>query len=158
MKVAYAKKLAQLLIASGSPFLFFGCIEPEPQDPLYTPKALEPQSRGITVVTSTPYNCKVLGEVEGKDNVLGTRGTTRERLREGAMNDLKNTAAATANLNNRIMIKITKESMRCSITLNGRKQEIPCTYGYELNKLPPQVAVYPLSHRIHADVYDCGEK
>lgn len=158
MKTSLIKRLAQLLIVSGSPFLFFGCIEPEPQDPLYIPKALESQGRGITEAKSAPYNCRVLGEVEGKDNASGTRGATKERLREGAINDLKNEAGTTTNPNNRIMIKITKEIAQCTTTLNGKNLIVPCTYDYELNKLPPQQLVYAYSYRIHADVYDCGEK
>lgn len=156
MKVAYAKKLAQLLIASGSLFLVFGCAEPKPS---YIPKALESQARGITTATSTPYNCKVLGEVEGRDDASGTQGATKERLREGAINDLRNEASsAVGGENKRIMLKINKEEIQCSAAMRGKAtlQNIKCTHDYEVPK--GAIIIAPISYRIHADVYDCGQK
>lgn len=157
MKVAYAKKLAQLLIASGSPFLFFGCIEPEPQDPLYTPKALESQGRGITFADSTPYNCRILGKVEGRDYVSGRRGATREKLRESAENELKNEAGRVVGENKRIMLRITKKDVRCIVLLrNGNKQEIKCNEPILFGGDIVNGAI--LSYSVEAEIFDCGEK
>jgi len=68
--------------------IFIAC-NSEPPLPQYKPKPLEAQGKGITVAKNTPYNCKVLGEVEDKDNTGNTHGATKETLREGTINDLK---------------------------------------------------------------------
>lgn len=126
---------------------------PEPKPP-YQPKQLEAQARGITVAKSTPYNCKILGEVEGKDNVIGKSGATRELLREGAMNDLRNEASYVAGQGTRAMLSITKEEVLCTATVGGEMQTINCTNG-----LPKGAKNGSLvSHRIHAQVFDCGDK
>lgn len=160
MKVAYAKKLAQLLIVSGSPFLFFGCIEePEPQAPLYTPKALESQGRGVTFADSTPYNCMILGKVEGRDYVSGRRGATREKLRESVRNELKNEAGRVVGENKRIMLRITREDVRCIVLLrNGTRQEIQCNNPVSVGGDGNIVNLAFLSHSVEAEVFDCGEK
>ncbi|TLD80113.1 DUF4156 domain-containing protein [Helicobacter sp. MIT 05-5293] len=159
MKIAYTKRLAQLSIILGSPLLFFGCLEePEPQAPLYTPKALESQGRGITIAHSTPYNCKILGEVEGRDYVSGRRNPTRDKLQESARNELKNEAGEVAGENRRIMLRITKEETKCMVLFkNGIKQEITCKEPVIIGK-DNIVGGALLSHSVKADVFDCGEK
>lgn len=130
----------------------FGGGEP-PKQP-YEPKKLEAQARGITVAKSTPYNCKILGEVEGKDNVGDRSGATRELLREGAINDLRNEASYVAGEGKRAMIAITKEEVKCIATVGKARQNVDCTKGLP-NGATNGVLV---SQRIHAQVFDCGEK
>lgn len=148
------KKIIFFSMGIGISLLFFGCGDPAPSLPEYQPKALESQGRGITVAKSTPYNCKILGEVEGKDTTRGTRGAIRETLREGAINDLRNEAGATAKDGKRIMLKITKEEVQCKATFKDGSRTVDCTNGV------PQGATSAslLSHRIHADVFECGDK
>ena len=149
------KNLISLGISIGISFLVFGCANPEPQLPMFKPKALEAQGKGITVAKSTPYNCIILGEVEGKDNTRGTQGATRETLREGAINDLKNEAGNVAGEGKRIMLKINKEEVLCSVLMqNGRKAVVKCNDGLPTGAVQGELD----SHRIHADVFDCGGK
>lgn len=137
----------------GVPFLFFGCIDPATPLPQFTPTALESQGKGITIANSTPYNCKILGEVEGKDDASGTQGVISEKLREGAINDLKNEAGATAP-NKRIMLRITNEKVQCRGLVRNQTRDFDCTNG-----IPKGVTnVIPISHRIHAEVFECGDK
>ena len=66
----------------------------------------------------------ILGEVEGKDNVGNTRGVTRELLREGALNDLKNEAGNVVTGGKRIMLSITKEQVTCVAKLQGETMHV----------------------------------
>ena len=84
-----------------------------PQLPAYEPKKLNEEARGIAVAYSIPYTCKLLGEVEGKDNSDGKVPPSFEDIREGATNDLRNHAAELVNEDSRILLKLTKEAMTC---------------------------------------------
>lgn len=126
----------------------------DPQLPAYEAKTLNESARGIAVAYSVPYNCKVLGEVEGKDEAGGKAGPTFEQIREGATNDLRNQAADLVRGGQRLMLSVTKEAMVCQIrTKKDRYQEEDCTLW---NKLPDNTQI--LSYRIHANVFECGEK
>ncbi|STQ87120.1 hypothetical protein LS73_008130 [Helicobacter muridarum] len=126
----------------------------DPQLPMYEPKTLNESARGIAVAYSIPYNCKVLGEVEGKDEAGGKAGPTFEQIREGATNDLRNQAADLVRGGQRLMLSISKEAMICQIrTKKDKYQEEDCTLW---NKLPANSQI--LSYRIHANVFECGEK
>lgn len=144
------------ILSSGIALLLSGCLEPTPQPlPQYTPKALETQGKGITIAKSTPYNCVILGEVEGKDSVGNTRGATRELLRESALNDLKNEAGNVVADGKRIMLAITKEKVTCYATLIGQANNtIDCTDGVPREALSASLE----SHRIHAQVFECGAR
>lgn len=126
----------------------------DPQLPAYEPKTLNENARGIAVAYSVPYNCKVLGEVEGKDEAAGKAGPTFEKIREGATNDLRNQAGDLVRGGQRLMLSVTKEAMICQVrTKKDQFQEYDCTLW---NKLPPNAQI--LSYRIHANVFECGEK
>ena len=75
-----------------------------PQLPAYEPKRLNEEARGIAVAYSVPYTCKLLGEVEGKDNSDGKVPPSFEDIREGATNDLRNHAAELVNEDSRILV------------------------------------------------------
>ena len=92
----------------------------EPPKPQYQLKSIEAQARGVTVAKNIPYNCRILGEVEGKDNVGDRSGATRKLLRESAINDLRNEAYYVAEQGKRTMVNITKEV--CRIFLRGAWQ------------------------------------
>ncbi|MWV63074.1 hypothetical protein DCO58_00790 [Helicobacter saguini] len=126
----------------------------DPQLPAYEPKTLNENARGIAVAYSVPYNCKVLGEVEGKDDTEGRAGPTFEKIRDGAQNDLKNQAGDLVRGGQRLMLSVTKEAMICQVrTKKDQYQEYDCTLW---NKLPTNSKI--LSYRIHANVFECGEK
>ncbi|RDU70508.1 hypothetical protein CQA66_08070 [Helicobacter aurati] len=126
----------------------------DPQLPPYEPKTLNESARGIAVAYTMPYNCKVLGEVEGKDEAGGKAGPTFEQIREGATNDLRNQAADLVRGGQRLMLSVSKEAMICQVrTKKDKYQEEDCTLW---NKLPPNAQI--LSYRIHANVFECGEK
>ncbi|RDU65702.1 hypothetical protein CQA53_05955 [Helicobacter didelphidarum] len=126
----------------------------DPQLPVYEPKTLNEAARGIAVAYSVPYNCKVLGEVEGKDEAGGKAGPTFEKIREGATNDLRNQAADLVRGGQRLMLSVTKEAMICQMrTKKDQYQEEDCTLW---DKLPTNGQI--LSYRIHANVFECGEK
>lgn len=126
----------------------------DPQHPPYEPKTLNENARGIAVAYSVPYNCKVLGEVEGKDEAGGKAAPTFEQIREGATNDLRNQAADLVRGGQRLMLSVTKEAMICQMrTKKDKYQEEDCT---RWDKLPNNGQI--LSYRIHANVFECGEK
>ena len=121
--------------------------------PPYQPKQLESQAKGITVANSTPYNCKILGEVEGKDYATGKSGATKESVREGAINDLCNQASNVVGKGKRAMVAITREVSECESTVGFRTQTTNC------NDLPKGATnPKPISYRISAQVFDCGNK
>lgn len=121
--------------------------------PPYQPKQLESQARGITVANNTPYNCKILGEVEGKDYATGKSGATKESLREGAINDLRNEASNVVGKGKRAMVAITREVSECESTAGFTKKTTSC------NNLPQGATnIKPISYRIIAQVFDCGSK
>lgn len=125
-----------------------------PQLPAYEPKRLNEEARGIAVAYSVPYTCKLLGEVEGKDNSDGKVPPSFEDIREGATNDLRNHAAELVNDDSRLLVKLTKEAMTCEMRVSdGRYEEKDCT-AWE--KIPQNGKI--LSYRIHANVFECGTK
>lgn len=125
-----------------------------PQLPAYEPKRLNEEARGIAVAYSIPYTCKLLGEVEGKDNSDGKVPPSFEDIREGATNDLRNHAAELVNDDSRLLVKLTKEAMTCEMRVSdGRYEEKDCT-AWE--KIPQNGKI--LSYRIHANVFECGIK
>lgn len=128
-------------------------IEQQPKPP-FEPKQLEARARGISIVKDSPYNCKVLGEAEGKDNAFDKSGTTKELLRESALNDLRNEASYIAGEGKRVMIFITREEVLCEGTVNGTRRSINCAFS-----LPKSVKNAILtSYKIQAQVFDCGDK
>ncbi len=125
-----------------------------PQLPAYEPKKLNEEARGIAVAYSIPYTCKLLGEVEGKDNSDGKVPPSFEDIREGATNDLRNHASELVNEDSRILLKLTKEAMTCEMRVNdGKYVEKDCT-AWE--KIPENGKI--LSYRIHANVFECGTR
>ena len=63
------------------------------------------------MVRTTPYNCRVLGEVEGSDNANGYDGATYESMRKSAYNDLKNEAVEVVGFLNAGVNKIIKHGV-----------------------------------------------
>lgn len=109
--------------------------------PMFSPKPLDVSARGITEVRDTPYNCKVLGEAEGSDDATGYAAATLERVRKGALNDLRNEAVAVVGAT----LYILDEWALC---YGERGRPVGC----------PQNAVYVNSYRVRAQIFDCGEK
>lgn len=108
-------------------------------------KAAGRKRRGITEVRDTPYNCKVLGEVEGSDDATGYAAATLGQVRKGALNDLRNEAVAVVGAGKRITLYILNEWALC---YGERGRLVGC----------PQNAVYVNSYRVRAQIFDCGEK
>ncbi len=121
--------------------------------PPYQPKQLESQAKSITVANNTPYNCKILGEVEGKDYATGKSGATKESVREGAINDLRNQASNVVGKGKRAMVAITREVSECESTVGFRTKTSDCSRLPEGATNPK-----PISYRISAQVFDCGNK
>ena len=125
-----------------------------PQLPSYEPKKLNEEARGIAVAYSIPYTCKLLGEVEGRDDSDGKVPPSFEDIREGATNDLRNHASELVNEDSRILLKLTKEAMICEMRVNdGKYEEKDCTTW---GKIPQNGKI--LSYRIHANVFECGTR
>ena len=57
------KLIPSIILTTIASTVLSGCVQFVP----YEGKSLNPEARGITTVRSTPYGCKVLGEVEGKE-------------------------------------------------------------------------------------------
>lgn len=120
--------------------LLTGCVAPQ-----FEPKPLSPNSKGIAMVNSTPYSCKVLGEAEGSDETNGRINPAIERLRQGAINDLKNEAVEIVGLHKRVVLYIIKE-------------EALCYWLFEGIKACPAGSSSALGYRVRAQIFDCGDK
>lgn len=134
-------KLAKLLPLAFVAVLFVGC-----SSVAFTPKPLDYDARGITVVKETPYNCKVLGETEGYDEADNRSGATYEKVRKGAYNDLRNEALAVVrDSNHRITLRIVQEDIVCG---NNIFYQIKCN----------QINSNIYSYRVKAQIFDCGNR
>lgn len=124
------------------PAMLTSCVALKP----YEPTPLNENAKGITTVKSTPYGCKVLGEVEGREtwerkgdyNV----GNTNE-VKEGALNDLRNKAYEAVGSGKRITLRIIDEKAIC---VNNE----PCD--------PETTHLRVKSYEITAQVFECGTK
>ena len=142
-----------------------GCFgsKPEPALPDFKPKALDDKARGITIASSKPYNCKVVGETEGHDEVEGkVANVTKAKIRLGAINDLKNESVHAIKEGQKVMIAIAKEEMMCKrypVDKKGRVQwnvpakEVECT---NVDPIPQNMKI--ASFKVYGDLYDCGAK
>ena len=136
-----------------------GCFsQPEPPKPQYKPTALENNARGITIASSKPYNCKIVGEIERQEDIGDTVGATKNTARQGAINVLKNEAAYVVKEGQKIMITITKEESRCKYTELDKKKnktvrEALCPQN---DDLPNNVKI--ISYKVYGDIFDCGDK
>lgn len=118
---------------------------------MFVPKTLNEEARGISTVTSTPYGCRVLGEIEGKDSRPIQRqmtmivGDTLSAMREGAMNDLRNNAVEViGNSQKRTVLKIVAQQAICHNAQSCANQE--------LEHQPIE------SYIVKAEVFECGDK
>ncbi|MBN6073822.1 DUF4156 domain-containing protein [Aggregatibacter actinomycetemcomitans] len=109
----------------------------------YVGKQLNPEARGIATVRATPYGCHVLGEAEGKDSVdQFTQGYNKEKLRDSALNDLRNQAAEIVGRSNkRITLRIIEEGITC---------------GGECSKDYPHLTM--TGYKVVGQIFECGEK
>ncbi|HGO5823110.1 TPA: hypothetical protein ACK3JW_000771 [Mannheimia haemolytica] len=118
----------------------------------YFPKTLDDKAKGISTVRTTPYGCKVLGEIEGKDNipptppmVLGNTLSSLSSLREGAMNDLRNNAIdVVGNSKKRTVLKIVSEVAFCSAGVDCPNQAMESQHIH--------------SYLVKAEIFECGDK
>ena len=129
--------LALLCAVAG---ILSGCVAPQ-----FEPKPLLANSKGIAMGNSTPYSCKVLGEAEGSDEANGRINPAIERLRQGAINDLKNEAVEIVGLHKRVVLYIIKE-------------EALCYWLFEGIKACPAGSSSALGYRVRAQIFDCGDK
>lgn len=150
MSVKIVSHTHKVVIGATLALFMAGCFGPTVP---YVPKELEKQARSVTVAKSTPYNCRLLGEAEGQDDAEGKIGPSYEKIREGALNDLRNTAADVAH-GKRALVAPTHEKLMCSSVgfFGGRSTPFEC----KPNALGKKVVAQ--SYRIHAQVFDCGEK
>lgn len=108
--------------------------------------ALHKEAVGVTIARNTPYNCTVLGEIEGRsDTELGAMGANLQTLRDSAINDAKNTASQVVGANKRIMLRIFNEMAIC---MQGNRP-VNCT---------EREIGFIRSYRLNAQVFDCGQK
>ncbi|MDY5950099.1 MAG: hypothetical protein SPJ16_02740 [Helicobacter sp.] len=142
-----------------------GCFEkPKPNIPEFQPKALSENARGITMASSKAYHCKIVGEMEGHDEVRGkVSNVTRERIRQGAINDLKNELTYAIKDGQKVMIHISREQMKCraypvdkkgKVIPKSHLKEMDCTDWEDVPEDRGQI----ISYKVYADLYDCGDK
>lgn len=116
----------------------------------FVPKALNENAKGISTVRSTPYGCKVLGEIEGKDEKKSIAGEiiiggTLFSMREGAMNDLRNNAVeVVGNSKKRTVLKVISEVAFCAQGYKCPNQEI------EIQNID--------SYLVKGEIFECGDK
>lgn len=132
-------------VLSGLSTVLTGCAT-EP----FVPKALNENAKGISTVRSTPYGCKVLGEIEGKDEKKSIAGGiiiggTLLSMREGAMNDLRNNAVeVVGNSKKRTVLKVISEAAFCAQGYKCPNQEI------EIQNIH--------SYLVKGEIFECGDK
>jgi len=142
------KVLFCTLMFTGVSTMLTGCVAPNP----FVPKALNEKAKGITTVRSTPYGCKVLGEVEGVDESKTSPHDltplvampTMAELRQGAMNDLRNNAAEVVGKSKRITLRVIDEKLTCYG--NGA-----CPSDIQDNHIVKRFSVT-------AQIFECGKK
>lgn len=140
----------ELTITKSAPYSYYKL----PQLPVYTPKPLIEEAKGIAIVNGVPLNCKLLGETEGIDSSDGKSAPSFEVIREGALNDLRNGTMDLVDARDRIVLTPVKEAMTCEIrTENDQFEEKDCT---QWTQIPNNGKI--LFYRIHANVYDCGAR
>lgn len=113
--------------------------------PPFQPKPLNENAKDIATVQSTPYGCKALGEVEGKDHYdIGWYVAGLGDLRESAINELRNNAAeVVGNRTKRITLRIVEE-----VCYRG---SVACK---DLNNEHQIVTDY----RVTGQIFECGNK
>lgn len=142
-----------------------GCFsKTAPALPEFQPKALNDNAHGITMASSKAYNCKIVGEVEGHDEVKGNvTGVTKSKIRRGAINDLKNETVHAIKDGRKMMVSISKEEMRCKqypvdkkgrVIKDGKPKNVNCTSWDEIQDDRTKI----ISYRVYGDIYDCGSK
>lgn len=133
------KLIVSLTFSTIASSILSGCVDFDP----YVEKQLNPEARGIAIVRSTPYGCQVLGEAEGKDNIEQfTRGYSKEKLRDSALNDLRNQAAEIVGRSNkRITLRIIDEGITC----DGE-----CSQDY------PNLTMR--GYKVVGQIFECGDK
>ncbi len=147
-------------------------------------KPLNGDAKGIAIVRDTPYNCMVRGSVEGFDsysrieNQPVPEGRTHnfvrrdyQALRNSALNDVRNNAAAVIGETKKYMVLHIKEELGlcgtnntdCSIEL-GLHQKLAvcgtnsrCISATEMEN-ERQLALSATGIHIKADVFDCGKR
>ncbi|MWV61815.1 hypothetical protein DCO58_07540 [Helicobacter saguini] len=146
----------------------FGSEPPKPQPkpkPEFKPSSLDEKARGITIASSKPYNCKIVGESEGYEEAGNTRGATKQKMRQGAINQLKNESVHAIAEGQKVMIAIGKEEMKCRVKEQvvvgeGKKKQVQVKYNEvdctTWDPIPENAVI--LSYRIYGDLYDCGAK
>lgn len=138
-------KCLNFSIILGLSTLLAGCATQQ-----FIPKSLNENAKGISTVKTTPYGCKVLGEIEGKDDIppsVGAMlvGNTLSLMREGAMNDLRNNAVdVVGNAKKRTVLKIVSEIAYCSTGVN-------CP-----DETKDQHPIH--SYLVKAEIFECGDK
>ncbi|OOF46191.1 hypothetical protein BKK51_03235 [Rodentibacter trehalosifermentans] len=114
------KKILKLFSMIGISTIMVGCaIETVP----FESKKLNQEAQGISLVRETPYGCKVLGEVEGKDGIpagetipfqIIYNHATFLQAEEGAMNDARNEAAkVVGNSKKRTVLRVIDRNIYC---------------------------------------------
>lgn len=137
-------KLSSLTVTS---LMLVGCATQQ-----YFPKTLDEKAKGIATVRTTPYGCKVLGEIEGKDQSPTKKpamtmivGNSLSALREGAMNDLRNNAIdVIGNASKRTVLKIVSETAYCQAGVDCPNQTMGSQHIH--------------SYLVKAEIFECGDK
>lgn len=116
----------------------------------FVPKPLNENAKGISTVRTTPYGCKVLGEIEGKDEKQSITGEiviggTLLSMRESAMNDLRNNAVeVVGNSKKRTVLRIVDQIAFCA-------------QGYKcLNQDLERQDIH--SYWVKGEIFECGDK
>lgn len=140
------KQFLNLITVLGLSALLVGCATQN-----FIPKSLNENAKGISTVRTTPYGCKVLGEIEGKDDMPMTQpgtmiiGNNLSTMREGAMNDLRNNAVdVVGNSKKRTVLKIVSEIAFCSRGVSCPNQESEDQVIH--------------SYLVKAEIFECGDK
>lgn len=167
----YVKYALNSCSAAGLMFMLSGCFgstpppPPPPPKPEFKPSELDEKAKGITIASSKPYNCKIVGESEGYEEAGDTRGATKQKMRQGAINQLKNESAHAIKEGQKVMIAIIKEEVKCKVKQTievgeGRKKQVQVKYNEvdctNWDVIPENATL--LNYRIYGDLYDCGAK
>lgn len=136
-----------LIFGFGIMAMLGGCTVKE-----FTPKALNSGADRIAVVSQLLSNCKYISDVYGYDerpDVVGeVTYMTKERMRQGALNDMKNKAIGVALELKRPTILIKREKPVCSRLFVAKE----CDPNKDLSNY------IVVKYSIEGEIYDCSDK
>ena len=141
-------KSYHLIYGSLLSFVLIGCVPPPAPHPKII---LHEEARKVLLSEGTMVNCRILGQVEGKDEQSGYPWVEYNQLDENAKNDLRNNAAVLNRDNKLANVRILSKEIHCQLPRIGWTN---CSRSYVEND--PYILVKYVKYK--GEILDCGER